>query len=411
MSVTVSSVRRVRAISVTERRRWLGWRHGLAPGARSATAADAARRILALHATDPGSVYLQVRARTERVSPADVSDALYRDKALVRLLAMRRTLFVVPAESAPMIQHGAGDQVAARLRRDLVKRLAADPEHPAAQSGNADAWLADVADSVEAVLDAEGPLAGAQLSAREPRLRSQLMYAQGKTYGGPVAITSPTLSWLSAAGRIIRGHAGANWGSSRYEWWTPKRFLPPSGIGPMSAEEAQRELVRSWLATFAPATVEDIAWWTGWNLRDTRAALSGVETVPVELEDEEKPGLLLAEDADTQVLESKPWLVFLPSLDPTPMGYQRRGFYLSDRAKRELFDTNGNIGPSVWLDGRIVGGWAQRPDGDVPFELFEDLGDDVAVMATAEAERVAAWHDGVSVSPRFPTPLLKRLRA
>ncbi len=411
MSATVSSVRRVRAISVSERRRWLGWRHGLAPGARSATAPDAARRILALHATDPGSVYLQVRARTEGVSPADVTDALYRDKALVRLLAMRRTLFVVPAESAPMIQHGAGDQVAARLRRDLVKRLAADPDHPAAQSGDADAWLADVADSVEAVLDAEGPLAGAQLSAREPRLRSQLMYAQGKTYGGPVAITSPTLSWLSAAGRIIRGHAGANWGSSRYEWWTPKRFLPPSGIGPMPAEEAQRELVRSWLATFAPATVEDIAWWTGWNLRDTRVALSGVETVPVELEDEVKPGLLLAEDAETQVPESEPWLVFLPSLDPTPMGYQRRGFYLSDRAKRELFDTNGNIGPSVWLDGRIVGGWAQRPDGNVPFELFEDLGDDVVAMATAEAERVAAWHDGVSVSPRFPTPLLKRLRA
>jgi hypothetical protein len=92
------------------------------------------------------------------------------------------------------------------------------------------------------------------------------------------------------------------------------------------------------------------------------------------------------------------------------MGYQRRGFYLSERAQRELFDTNGNIGPSVWLDGRIVGGWAQRADGEVAFELFEDLGADVAAMATAEAERVTAWHDGVTVSPRFPTPLLKRLR-
>jgi hypothetical protein len=401
----------VRRISVTERRRWLGRRHGLAPGAASTTATDAARRILALHATDPGSVYLQVRARTVSVSPADLTAALYQDKSLVRLLAMRRTLFVVPIETAPVIQHGAADQVAARLRRDLVKRLAADADHPAAQSGDPDGWLAEVADSVEAILDAEAPLAGAQLSAREPRLRSQIMYAQGKTYGGPVAITSPTLSWLSAAGRIIRGHAGPNWGSSRYEWWTPRGFLPPHGIGPMPADEAQRELLRRWLATFAPATVEDIAWWTGWSLRDTRAVLSEVETVMVALDDEDKPGLLLAEDADAQMPESEPWLAFLPSLDPTPMGYQRRGFYLSDGARKELFDTNGNIGPSVWLDGRIVGGWAQRPDGEVAYELFEDLGADVELMATAEAERVAAWHDGVTVTPRFPTPLLRRLRA
>jgi hypothetical protein len=401
----------VRHITVTERRRWLGWRHGLAPGARSTTATDAARRILALHATDPGSVYLQVRARTAGVSPADVTDALYREKSLVRLLAMRRTLFVVPAESAPVVQHGAGDQVALRLRRDLVKRLAADPEHPATQSGDPDAWLGDLADSVEAILQADGPLAGAQLSAREPRLRSQLMYAPGKSYGGPVAITSPTLSWLSAAGRIIRGHAGPNWGSSRYEWWTPKRYLPPDGIAPMPAAEAQRELVRRWLATFAPATVEDVAWWTGWNLRDARAALSGVDTVTVDLEDEDKPGLLLAEDADAQPPESEPWLRFLPSLDPTPMGYQRRAFYLSARAKGELFDTMGNVGPSVWHDGQIIGGWAQRADGGIAFELFEDVGAEVAALAAAEAEQVAAWHDGVTVTPRFPTPLLKRLRA
>ena len=132
--------------------------------------------------------------------------------------------------------------------------------------------------------------------------------------------------------------------------------------------------------------------------------------MPVDLEDEDKPGLLLAEDADVQVPESESWLSFLPSLDPTPMGYQRRGFYLSERAKKELFDTNGNIGPSVWLDGLIIGGWAQRPDGEVAFELFEDLGTDVADMAQAEAERVTDWHAGVTVTPRFPTPMLKRLR-
>jgi hypothetical protein len=214
---------------------------------------------------------------------------------------------------------------------------------------------------------------------------------------------------LSAGGRILRGHAGANWGSSRYVWTTPHQFLP-GGIAAMPAAEAQREIAARWLTTFGPATIDDLAWWTGWTVKQTKAALAGVETVDVELEDAPKPGLMLATDAEQDAPEYAPWLAFLPSLDPTPMGYRHRAFYLSERAKRELFDPNGNIGPSVWLDGRIVGGWAVRGDGDVVFELFEDLGAEVTARANAEAERVGAWHAGVAMSPRFPTPLFRRLR-
>jgi hypothetical protein len=52
------------------------------------------------------------------------------------------------------------------------------------------------------------------------------------------------------------------------------------------------------------------------------------------------------------------------------MGWTIRDFYL-DPAHRDhtrpgtLFDRSGNPGPTVWWDGRIVGGWAQRADGEV----------------------------------------------
>ena len=72
---------------------------------------------------------------------------------------------------------------------------------------------------------------------------------------------------------------------------------------------------------------------------------------------------MLAADTDP-VPEPEPWIALLPALDPTPMGWSGRDWYLPAEHRAALFDRTGNIGPSVWCDGRIVGGWAQRPDGD-----------------------------------------------
>ena len=57
------------------------------------------------------------------------------------------------------------------------------------------------------------------------------------------------------------------------------------------------------------------------------------------------------------------------------MGWQDRGWFLGAHG-RALFDTNGNAGPTVWWDGRIVGGWAQRKTGEVVLRFLEDAGAD-----------------------------------
>ena len=103
-------------------------------------------------------------------------------------------------------------------------------------------------------------------------------------------------------------------------------------------------------------------------------------------------------------------MALLPALDPTVMGWKERTWYLGDH-QAQLFDRNGNAGPTVWLDGRIVGGWAQRPDGSVAVELLEGLPPEARERVSAEAERTRAWLDGTVVTPRFRTPLERRLAA
>ena len=131
-------------------------------------------------------------------------------------------------------------------------------------------------------------------------------------------------------------------------------------------------------------------------------ALSRVPTVEVELD--AGTGLLLADDLEP-VAEPPPWVALLPALDPTMMGWQGRDWYLGGH-RPALFDRSGNAGPSAWADGRVVGGWAQRRDGEVVVRLLEDVGRERTAALTEAAERLGrvagsgSGHPPVPDSPR-----------
>ena len=83
----------------------------------------------------------------------------------------------------------------------------------------------------------------------------------------------------------------------------------------------------------------------------------------------------------------------------------------SARADPRLFDRSGNIGPTVWSDGRLVGGWAQRKNGAVVYQLLEDVGREVARRVEAAAAELSVWLGDTCVTPRFRTPLERELSA
>ena len=360
--------------------------------------------LVGVHATDPATVYLATRSRTAGVSEDDVASALYDDRTLVRMLAMRRTMFVVPLELVPVLQAACTDAIADREHRRLVTALA-DGE----LGDRAGPWLDGVLDATLAALEARGDATGTQLSTDVPELRHPLVFGEGKRWGGAISITTRVLTILSARGMVVRGRPRGTLLSSQYEWAAIDRWLGEVP-DPWPAEDARIELARRWLAAFGPATLDDVQWWTGWNKGQTRAAVValGDGVVEVELADG-TPALLLAADADP-VEAPAPWVALLPALDPTAMGWKGRAFYLGPHRER-LFDRNGNIGPTAWCDGRIVGGWAQRPDGEVVVQLLEEVGAEAAAALASEADAVRAWLGDVVVKARFPTPLERDLQA
>ena len=180
------------------------------------------------------------------------------------------------------------------------------------------------------------------------------------------------------------------------------------GLEPWPAERAQAELVRRWLGAFGPGTQRDIQWWTGWTVARTKAALRAVDAVEVELDDG-ATGWVLPDDLDPTP-EPAPWVALLPALDSTIMAWVGRSFFLADHAP-QLFDTNGNAGPTAWVDGRVVGLWAQRTNLEVGYRLLEDVGREQRQALDAEAARLTEWLGKDRVFPRFPNPVFRELSA
>ena len=153
----------IRTVSAAERRARLAVRHHLAPRARAGTVTDAVTDMIALHGTDPASVYLAARARADCAGQAAVEHALYTERSLVRMLGMRRTVFVIPAALVPVIQAACTDQIAERLRRQLTQVV-----QEAGIAPDAGSWLRDVGEAAVAVLAARGSATGAELAKAEP---------------------------------------------------------------------------------------------------------------------------------------------------------------------------------------------------------------------------------------------------
>lgn len=390
---------RVRRIGVEERRARLTTRQLQLPV--TAGPGYAARAMVGLHSSDPATVYLSLWARIPDFRPADLEAALYEQRSLVRLLGMRRTMWVVDTDAAADVHNSSTVAFAGPERKRLVDML-----ERGGVTDDGGAWLESVSKRTLAAMDRLGEATARELSREVPELTTRItVYKKDGSVLGEFGASTRVLFQLAVEGLAVRARPLGTWLSSQYRWSTTANWLGPAHLEPGHRSLAQDAILERWLRTFGPGTVTDVRWWTGWPVTQIRASLERLGSVEVALDD--GTGFVLADDLEFPDSPGS-GIALLPSLDPTTMGWKQRGWYMGGHDAL-LFDSNGNAGPTVWADGRVIGGWAQRRDGEILYELFDDIGREARADIDEAAGRLQSWLGDTVVTARFRSPHYRTL--
>jgi hypothetical protein len=329
------------------------------------------REVFGLQAQLFSAAALGMRARSPRLSAATVSHALNDERSIVRTWLMRGTLHVVAAEDVrwwvdllgPVFQRGATTRHA--------------------QLGLADDLKTRGGAAIRRILADGGPLTRYELV---DRLRSRHIVLDPRTQAPIHLIASTAMRGILCLG------PDRDDGDPTYvlldDWVAPASTVP--------RESALAELARRYFAAYGPATVEDLAAWSGLPISDARAAVGGASAGLVEVTILGRPAFALRDRLEREVTRAQTDVRLLPAFDTYLLGYRRRDLAVSLPLQRRLQRGGGWLHPAVVVNGRAVAAWTLRKSGgrgQVLIEPFATLSRTVRTGIEAEVKDIGRFLD------------------
>ncbi len=297
----------------------------------SATVSDVVRRIVALQAQSPPAPYIALWNRVASLN-FDTVDRAYADRSLVKASLMRITLHAVDAADYPAF-HSASTAIlrAARLNDRRFRSTGLTTE-----------------DADRAV----------------PRLLEFLQTPRSKTeildHLAVEVSDQPRLWWaLKTFAPLVHAPTGPPWSfdhRTEYER-APAVARPPAGT-------AVQSLVRRYLSAFGPATIADFAQFSLQPMSTARPAFEAMRDELVThttIDGDELFDLRDAPDLPDPDTPAPPRLMGM--WDSTLLAYRDRSRIIPDRYRSHVIRRNGDVLPTVLVDGRVAGVWHTGPDG------------------------------------------------
>ena len=342
---------------------------------------DVVGRLIGLHAQVMSSAELQAGVRIDGLRAADVREALWSNRALVKTWAFRQTLHLLtPGDLAEFV-------IAAR----------------SLERWHTPAWLryfkmteagvSEVIEAIGAVLS-DRPMTRVEVAdavvkrVRRPHLRDEMLTGWG-TFLGPAA----------QRGHLIFGPSdGRNVAFVDPSNWLGRHIAIDEDPG--AADEALGRLIGRYLAAFPGSSREMIArWWGGGRITAVTRALKVVPVPLAEVDVEGTRGLIRLADLDGLAGVSPGHsLRLLPGFDPFTNELPRRvDAVLGDGHHDLVHRTAGWVTPIVIIDGRISGTWeienGKGGAGRVVVQRFHRWRGGARRELEEEVDRIAAFLD------------------
>lgn len=324
----------------------------------------AIRRIGGLQAQEPASPYLALWSRLAQFDPAAL-DRAFQQRRVVKATLMRTTLHVVTRDDYIHLLPAT-----LRMLRGLNRRGQGPEPAP---------------ERIHALAEA------ALVFASRPRPNSEL---REHLAGIVDDMSADDALWL------VRRYTAWVHAPSIVPWSFGRRPILTGGSawlgGTSFADEAPalEYLARHYLAAFGPASVADMAAWSGLAIARLRPALATIDAGEGLRRYSDERGRELFDLAGCSVpaAEVDAPARFLPMWDSALLAYADRTRLIDDAHRKVVTARNGDTLPTFLVNGRVAGLWWAEADGTrsrISLEPFVRLGRGERRDVDREGERLA----------------------
>jgi len=336
-------------------------KHYLLEGSEAKDVLQVVNDIIALHATSAGTPYISLFARMKDFKRKDLDEEFYIKRGLVRLRAMRGTLFITSLESAPMLYQ------ATKLPEPQLLNMTR-------KWGISQSEYSELSEKLHNFLKGGGKALTEIRKALPRDLVRAVEFRDGKSIYKWTNV-KVVLTMMMRRGIVI---SEKDMGTLRLtkanKYVLFQEIYPKLNFDSVTSEEAKTMLVKHYIKSFGPVTEEDIAWWTGFTRTDVKEALAAIEKelVCVKLSGLQGDYLMLETDY-RHFIKFKPLTTqsvsLLPYEDPYTKGYKVRD-RLVDKAREKMVYVGGGVQPTILLNGKIIGTWNRNiEEGKGPIKL------------------------------------------
>ena len=343
--------------------------------------------LCGLQATGTFEPYLYLFCRKNEFTKEELDNQLYRLKSLIKIRAMRNTLFIVPVEYAPMMHTAT----------NYLKENRFDGFFTYADFTREEYY--DLESKIHQVL-AKDALIATEIKKRIDTSRN----------------ISIIISLMCDKLLLVRDKPPKGWKDRRNTYTLMKNNYPNLNFEEIEEQDAINNLVYNYIDKYGPVSEDDIAWWAGLTKTSTRNALKFDENSinRFSISDSE----YIVPNADLEKVEQlkspkSPIITLLANLDPYLMGYKNRERYINSDDYEFVFDRSGNATTTILLDGAVIGIWdfETKPKPKVKFVLFNLVNNEILNEIKWQAKTIGQFilEQEVQIQQcKNPLPLTKR---
>jgi len=357
-------------------------KHHLLDGSEAKNVLQVVDDIIALHATSVGTPYISLFARMKNFQRKHLDEEFYIKRNLMRLRAMRSTLFITSTESAPMLYQATKLSESKLLKRFYGWGMLPSEYH-------------ELTEKMYNILKGDGKTLPEIRKAIPREMVRTIELREGKSVYKWTNVKLVLTAMMRKGIVISEKDLGTLRITKTNRYVLFQEIYPNLNLESVRSDVARAELVKRYVKAFGPVTEEDITWWTGFSKTHIKEALTAMEKeLPhVKINDFKEEHVMLKKDYE-QLVKFKPLktcsISLLPYEDPYTKGYK-----IKDRLiKRELEKTvyiGGGVQPTILLNGKIVGTWNRNIEegkGPIKLRFFWQPEKDVKEGVTQKAKAI-----------------------